>query len=376
MAEISPQEFLEQLKKGRSLERADLSGMQLEGAVLAKANLARADLSGANLAGADLRGANLTSCSLREAYMPGALLEGARLRNADLEGANLSHADLLGADGGRANFEGANLEGAKLRGAKLPNAILTDANLGKADLANATLRSADFTDAYLGGADLTLTDARKATFEGTNLEESKLGQADLRECDLTQAVLDGADLDGTRLYGAIVTAEQLSRARVTWIDVSRDGDASLREEGESVGAFLTGPSGAAAVTSAPAPRAPEGPSTRYFGPGDVLKNADLEFGPNSTVHVEGSFDTCDIKLAEGAELLVGPTGLVRDCTIRGAGRITVEGRLVNEGEERSVSAAVFVVRKSGLAVTRFVQPRDATRFGFEPGCVLRLDIKR
>lgn len=370
MAEFTKEELLKRIESGESLERADLSGLALEGAVLANANLARADLTGANLSGADLKGANLTNACLKEAFLSGADLEGATLRNADLDGANLSGASLLEADLGRANLEGANLEGVKAEGARFPNAVLTDANLGKAEVNRANLKAAELSGAYLGGARLEGADLRRAVLDGTNLEEADLSSADLRECDLGTAILDGAILDGAKVFGVSMPRERLSQTLVEWWDVSRGGDGSAREEGAHVGAFLGGNGTAAS----PAEAAAAGPGTRFFGPGDVLKNAELEFSDGSVVEVQGQFENCKIVLGEDARLTIGQTGVLRDCRVAGQGVIFVHGRMLNGSGKALTTPKVFFVGASGTAVGTIQQPKGFTRFGFEPGCSLRLKI--
>lgn len=371
MAEFARDEVLKRLNKGESLERANLREIQLEGASLVKANLARVDLTGANLAGADLREAVLTNASVREAFLQGANLEGATLRNADLDGANLSAAVLQDSDLSRANLEGANLEGAKLNRARLANAIFSDANLGKVEMAEAKLRSAEFTDAYLGGANLRAADFRKATFVGANLEEADLSGADLRECDLSSALVDGTIFEGAKVYGIEIERERLDQARITWWDVSRAGDGSAREEGSWIGQFLGGGSDGAGAAD---PASPAGPATRFFGQGDVLKNADLEFSAGSIVEVDGRFENCKIALGEEAQLKVGKTGFLRDCQITGRGVILVHGRMLNDDGKALTIPKVFFVGSTGTAVGTIKQPQGLTRFGFEPGCVLRLKI--
>jgi uncharacterized protein YjbI with pentapeptide repeats len=373
MAELTKDELITRFNHGESLERADLSDMELEGVSLVGANLSRADLSGANLAGADLSDATLTNASLPEAFLQGAKLVGAHLRSADLDGANLSGTDLSGADLSRANLEGANLEGAVLGKARLQYALLADTNLGKADLGGANLRSCDLSDAYLGGARLASVDLRKATLDGANLEEADLIEADLRSCDLhAVASLEGALLEGAKVFGLSITPQQLATALVDWWDVGRDGDGTEREEGEAVGSFLNGGAPAAAV-AAPAP--PATPGARFFGEGDVLKNAELEFSADSSVEVRGHFENCAITLGAKAELRVGAGGLLRDCRITGEGVVLVYGRLLNRAENSAVTARVFVVGAGGTAVGTVQQPAGKTRFGFEPGCVLRLSIR-
>ena len=65
---------------------------------------------------------------------------------------------------------------------------------------------------------------------------------------------------------------------------------------------------------------------RYFGQGDVLRNATLEFGEGIKVQIESRFEQCSIALGRGAELTVGKSGVLAQCRIEGAGDITLHGR--------------------------------------------------
>jgi hypothetical protein len=303
----------------------------------------------------------------------GANLESATLRKVDLDGANLADATLQDSDLSRANLEGANLERATLSGAVLHNAILSDANLGKAEMTGTKLRSADFVDCYLGGAILQGADFRKAVLEGANLEEADLREADLRECDLSSAILDGALLDGAKVWGVELQRERLEQLRIAWWDVSRSGDGSAREEGSQIGDFLDG---ILETAVEPQPVSPASPGSRFFGEGDVLKNAELEFSAGSTVEVDGRFESCTIKLGDDAQLKIGRSGVMRDCRIEGEGIILVHGQMLNHASESLAIPKVFFVASTGTAVGTIKQPRGLTRFGFEPGCNLKLKIRK
>ncbi len=391
MTSRSAQNVLRDLEVAGSLERANLAGLELQGISIPKANLARADLCGANLAGADLRGADLSSANLREANLADALLEGAKLRHADLEGANLSKAALRGADLAAANLEGANLERASLVNARLERAVLIDANVGKGDLGGARCRGADWNAVYLGGAILRGSDLARGNLQAANLEEADLTDADLRDANLSTAVLAGAVLDGARVFGAALTELQLESSRTAWVDLSAGGDRSEKAERARLGGFPRlalvrangnaaggelGAGAAPAVLVAPAPVAVVlEPGARYFGRGDVLRNAELAFAPGAVVTVEGTFDRCQLHLGEGTRLEVGRSGSLLACKILGAGHVTVLGRLANDGGDGAeTTARVLRVAAGGFAAGRVRQPEGGTRFGFEPGCVLRLEI--
>ena len=104
------------------------------------------------------------------------------------------------------------------RHADLRQAHLRETVLCRATLWQANLRDANFEGADLNRADLWLCDLRGAHLAGANLRGAHLGEADLsgadlRGADLTGASLRKANLDYADLTDAIITAQQLSRAR-------------------------------------------------------------------------------------------------------------------------------------------------------------------
>ncbi len=108
MDKLTREEIIDKVKKGISLEGANLKGIDLQGAGLKggsfkDANFRYTDLREANLQGADLRGAKLRHV----------VLVGSNLSNADLRGADLTHADLRGANLAQARLENAQVKGAK-----------------------------------------------------------------------------------------------------------------------------------------------------------------------------------------------------------------------------------------------------------------------
>jgi hypothetical protein len=108
----------------------------------------------------------------------------------------------------------------------------------------------------------------------------------------------------------------------------------------------------------------------------VLKNAEMEFGAGSLVEVQGRFENCKVLLGEDAQLKIGPDGVLRDCQILGRGVILVHGQMLNDGDKGFTSPKVFFVASTGVAVGTIRQPQGLTRFGFEPGCILRLKITK
>jgi len=346
MAELTRDQVLQKLRKNEKLDRADLRGLDLSKMPMTGALLARADLEGANLEAAVLRKANLKNANLREAYLAGCDLSEANLENADLEGAKLDRANLAGANLARANLEGASLTGANLSGAQLAFAQVSSANLTGADLRNAILTHANFEESTLGAV--------------------KAIEADLRAANLHGATLTKADLTGAKVAGLIGTGHPLGELLVAWLDTSEAGDGSGRITNGEIPGLLSGLRGPAEAT-APAAR-------RYFGQGDVLKNATLDFEAGARVQIDSLFEKCIINLGTGTELVVGEAGVLADCTISGAGSITINGQFFERQSPGIVGPRELVVTKTGAVVASVVQNEALTRFAFERESRLRLKI--
>jgi uncharacterized protein YjbI with pentapeptide repeats len=327
MPELTADVVLRKIKSGEKVERADLRGLVMPKAMLEGVSFRRCDLDGANLEGARLAKAQFKNASLREAFLSGADMRDANLENADLEGANLQGAILIGANLNRANLEGANLQGADLTGARLTHAQLDSAKLGGANLTGATLAHADLSDADLSTAKLDGADLTSVNLTDANLEEASLVNAKLRD-----AQLDGVNVKNANLTGA--DAPGLNRAPVQ-----------------------------------------EGVSKRYFGKGDVLRNAALEFDSGASVEIESLFEQCSIVLGDGTELVVGKSGVLSGCQIRGAGKITIHGKFVERESPGIAGVTQLVVSSGGSLVGAVEQPAELTRFAFEPGCMLRMKIQ-
>jgi uncharacterized protein YjbI with pentapeptide repeats len=295
------------------------------------------DLSGANLEGvdfgrADFEGAILDDAKLAGALLTNASLKGASLKRVNLEGANLARADLEGADLSDARLSRACFERASLRQVKLDRATLSEANLVGVELS----------DSVLSAADLTRADARHAVF--------------------TNAVLNGVRFDGAKLHGATFEGARVTTPSLEWIDVSPAADASQRLDSDRAFAFLGGR------------RESVAPKMRYFGKGDVLRDATLDFGEGSVIHIDSRFENCLINLGEGAELTIGKTGVLKACEIVGGGRITVHGRFFERASPGIAGVRSVTVSGSGSIVGGLEQSEEATLFAFEPGCRLRVKI--
>lgn len=363
MPDYSREEILRRVRLKQSLKRVGLAGIDLSGANLEGVDFSRADLDGANLRDANLKNANLQSASLRQANLEGADLSNARLHKADLTGARLS---------------GATLERAELALAELVEADVTNATLRGARLSSANLEEADLSGAVLEDAELRGAQAAGATFARASLCRANLGRADLAVADFTHADLRGADLRESTASGAIVTGARVdrgafARARLdepleaSWIRGTNPGanDAEERLDGAAALRFLT-------VDEESAEREANG--TRYFGKGDVLRNATLEFGAGSKIHVDSRFENCAIALGEDAELVIGESGVLKDCQIFGHGSIVVNGCFFERQTPGIAGPKSLVVSSRGMLKGAVEQAPDSTVFAFEAGCRLRVKI--
>jgi uncharacterized protein YjbI with pentapeptide repeats len=360
MPELTADAVLSKIKSGAKIERTDLRGLAMPKASLEGVSFRRCELDGANFEGARLARAAFKNASLREAFLAGADLSEANLENADLEGANLQGARLRGANLTRANLEGANLQGADLSGARLTHAQAESAKLGGANLKGAVLERADLSESDLSTAKLETADLTRASLTNADLTD-----ADLRGACLVGASLDGVTLTGARVHGIVGTGQPIAELRADWIDASADASGSEKVVG------------AAAAISLLSGRAPQQSSAaqRFFGPGDVLRNATLEFGAGASIQIESLFDQCTVAVAEGTELVIGKDGTLSGCRITGPGKITVHGKFVERESPGIVGAKELIVTASGSLIGAVEQPPEHTRFAFEPGCVLRTKIR-
>jgi uncharacterized protein YjbI with pentapeptide repeats len=406
MAGPSREEVLRRIQRGERMDRADLRGIDLSRSRLARATLDRADLDGANLEESDLSGASLRRATLREAYMVGAKLAGANLETADLEGALLQRANLAGANLSRANLEGAVLDHADLSGAQLSYAQLTAAKLGGAVLDNAILTHADLDEAYLGGASALGARFEFATLVRANLEDAKLGMAsfqdaalrdaclrnvdlvgstllktdlsgadlagasltsaDVRFANFTRAQLLGATLTGAKIAGLIGTGTPLDRVEVAWLDLSPSGDGSKRVDNGVIPMLLSGGALGAPPT--------DDTRNRYFGRGDVLRDAELHFDDGARVEIDSLFQNCTLNIGTGTQVIVGSMGVLADCQIIGAGTVIVNGKFFERESPGIVGLRQLSVTSQGVVSSSVAHSAERTHFAFESGCQLRVKI--
>jgi hypothetical protein len=150
-----------------------------------------------------------------------------------------------------------------------------------------------------------------------------------------------------------------------WVDASADANGTSKLTGEDIALFLSG-------------MASDRPPTnkRYFGRGDVLRNAHLEFNAGVVVEIESLFEQCTIALGDGTELVIGKSGVLSGCQISGSGRVTIHGKFVERESPGIAGVSQLVVTSGGSLFGAVEQPIDLTRFAFEPGCVLRMKIQQ
>lgn len=167
------------VKKGRTYDSYDFSGMGLSELKVVNFNAPEADLTLTRLIDAQLIRANLEKSKLIASELDRSNLSEANLKYANaafatatgisLRAANLSSGSWFGAD-----LRNANLESANLRDADLRNVDLRGANLKNADLTGAFLINADLRNAKLSGTILKNTDITYALISTNNLSKNQL----------------------------------------------------------------------------------------------------------------------------------------------------------------------------------------------------------
>jgi hypothetical protein len=113
---------------------------------------------------------------------------------------------------------------------------------------------------------------------------------------------------------------------------------------------------------------------RYFGRGDVLRNATLQFDAGAQVEIDSLFQNCTINVGVETELVIGPSGVLADCEIIGAGCITVHGKFFERNSPGIVGARKLMVSAKGAVVSAIAQGAEPTGFAFESGSQLRVKI--
>jgi hypothetical protein len=273
-----------------------------------------------------------------------ALLQQADLSDADLSDAQLNLANLTGADLSNASLNSANLQGAVCDEATLDDADLSGANLAQTSLVSVSMQRCDLDGAILTSAKLRAVDARHANF--------------------VNATLEGTELSEAKLGKATFVAAKITDIRAEWVDASVGGDGSERIASADVMLYLLGTT------------REQQPTVRYFGKGDILRDATLEFGARSKIHIDSRFENCTIALGDGAELVIGDPGVLRDCQITGSGEITIHGCFFERQSPGIAGARSVIVSSRGAMAGAVEQAHESTTFAFQPGCRLRVKILR
>src|SRR5262249_18034454 len=158
-----------------------------------------------------------------------------------------------------------------------------------------------------------------AVFLKAKLSRANLTMADLRHCDLFGAELAGAILTGAKLFGIEAVADRLADAIVEWADFSPEGSGQLEVNGADLAEYDRRVKDGFSGTSGTLLNQPK----RYFGKGDVLRHATLEFSEKSEVEIQSYLEKCTIALAAGTKLTVGSNAVLVGCQIIGCGEIVV-----------------------------------------------------
>ena len=72
--------------------------------------------------------------------------------------------------------------------------------------------------------------------------------------------------------------------------------------------------------------------------------------------------------------MIGPSGVLADCEIIGAGCITVHGKFFERHSPGIVGPRKLMVSARGAVVSAVAQLDQPTGFAFESGCQLRVKI--
>jgi uncharacterized protein YjbI with pentapeptide repeats/cytoskeletal protein CcmA (bactofilin family) len=298
-----------------------------------------ADLTGANLAGAD---------------RPLAQPRAAKPAGANLTDATFTHAHLV-----RATLTGLTARGAVFFDADLRGAVLAEGDFTGAEFTEARMAGVDARRARLGGVSLVDADLRRA-----DLSRADLSHADLRRANLTQGVLVGASFTGAKIEGLTPAGAPAEGLLAGWVDISPAADGSHRLDGSAALAAITG-----ALRDAVPPE-----ERRYFGRSDTVKNASFDFGNNARVEIDSRLEGCTIILGPGAELVVGQAGALLDCQVKGGARLIVHGRVFEREAPAIDGTGAILIGATGSMQGTVAQAAGGTRFGFEKGCKLRLDV--
>ena len=207
-------------------------------------------------------------------------------------------------------------------------------------------------------------DLREADLTGANLTGVDFSNADLRRAIVADADLTKSTLTGAKIHGLDTGGDFPEDISVEWADAGPKADGRHLLDIRQVRRMLAAPEAS-----------PSGKQRRFFGQGDVLRNAELDFREGATVHIESAFENCAIHLSADSELVLGDKGSMKDCTISG-GRLTIHGRFEQGEQPGLVEPQRLVVSSTGVVASTLKQPQAPTEFAFERGCRLRIEIQK
>jgi uncharacterized protein YjbI with pentapeptide repeats len=184
-------------------------------------SLLRMDLAGVNLAGADLKGADLSECYLEFADFSGADLTGAKFRGAVAVHANFSGARLAGADFSSANVGKSSFMGAKGAGVGFADAVLSEASFEQSSLPGAKFTGGVVMKTNFAGADLSGAEFKKPLFMDCKFDGAKLTGAAVQRVTLVGGSAPGLDISGARGEVFLFVNVDLDRLRAVKAEIAK-----------------------------------------------------------------------------------------------------------------------------------------------------------
>ena len=249
--------------------------------------------------------------------------------------------------------------GADFVDADLRGAVLAEGDFTGAEFTEARMAGVDARRARLGGVSLVDADLRRA-----DLSRADLSHADLRRANLTQGVLAGASFTGAKIEGLTPSGAPAEGLLAGWVDISPAADGSHRLDGRRRWRPSPVPcatpfrprSGATSVAATPS-RTP--PSTSATTPG-WRSTAAWRAAPSPW--------------AQAPNWWSARPGALLDCQVKGGARLIVHGRVFEREAPAIEGTAAILIGATGSMQGSVAQAAGGTRFGFEKGCKLRLDV--
>jgi hypothetical protein len=93
-----------------------------------------------------------------------------------------------------------------------------------------------------------------------------------------------------------------------------------------------------------------------------------------TSRCRATLKNCTLRLGNATELVVGEHGALEACTIHG-GRLRVLGTFLERSAPSLIGPLELFVSSHGAVTATLMQPAETTRFAFERGCRLRMQIQ-